>query len=133
MLSDSSGEKETLRGGVLSPGQERWFTFEGFDNQFVTADPHPEATLSTSQSGTEVCIFISCLGGHTDVVCRLGTPATVEGLSGCCSTQNDVQVVGGTLGLCNPDMIHDDAFVYVRVALPASAAVCTGYDLTVHY
>ena len=129
-IIDDDSKREVLQGGVLPPGQQRWFTFMGLDTPIYQVDP--QAKLGTFVSGSEVCIFAKCDSGPTTPECLAGFPVT-EGTSvGCCSTVGDAHLEGGRLGLC-PEKSSDDALIHVRVTWDESASMCLQYDLTVHY
>lgn len=129
-ISDCDSAAKRVTGGLLPPAQERWFKVAGEDTFGCAVDP--AATLATNVQGAELCIFATC-NGPTTPACVSGSATTDGGLSGCCTTGSVAQLTGESSGGLCPQKTSDDADVYVRIRLDATATACVPFDLTVHY
>ena len=73
--------------GTLFPeGDEDWFVYLDTDVNFGLI--YPRVDLSSIPEGTdyELCAFVSCAEAETESVdCAIGTPASADGVDGCCS------------------------------------------------
>jgi hypothetical protein len=111
--------------GVLPGADVDWYTYLAR----TALDAAGRALVS--ESTIEVCKYLECTSGTTEVACPVGTtPATSPGgRAGCCDSGGFELADGDPC----PEMDVDEVTVWVRVRSPgASASACAGYELELH-
>ncbi len=110
--------------GVLAGKDVDWYEYTG-THGLLGCNPNP--TVKTDTPTLRACVFASCAGGSSNVVCAQGTSATSPaGRKGCCSTGGTAEL---TLG-CS--LLTASANVFVRVDQPAGDQ-CLAYKMTYSY
>ena len=121
---DSSGSSLS---GVLSLGDEDWFTYIGDDVFGCLVDPEREIVTDGS---LRICKFAECLNGlpNTEITCPPGTQSAMSpaGRPGCCGSSGFKMGVFDCAGT-----IDDDARIYIRI--DQGVPQCTQYTLNYHY
>lgn len=114
---------------ALPPGDEDWFSFDLLDDFGVFA---PFAAVTPVNADYDVCLYIDCDDGSTaEVDCVAGSPASSNGLPGCCSTGTALgrDAVEATLG-CGGIGSSEDSRIYLHVRRGATPpAGCGPYLL----
>lgn len=113
--------------GIVSPGDEDWFTYHGLDEIGSVVDP--TRTFSSSEVLT-LCKYVDCDNGDPDFDCPNGTSNATSptgDLPGCCSD------TGFTIDLsCGGSFDNEDANIYMQVQNPNDAE-CASYTIVYHY
>jgi hypothetical protein len=113
--------------GVLSLGDEDWFTYTGTDAFGCIVDPEREIV---TEGSLRICKFAECLNGleNTELTCPPGTQSATSpaGRPGCCGSSGFKMGVFDCAGT-----INDSANVYIRI--DQGVPQCTQYTLNYHY
>jgi hypothetical protein len=113
--------------GVLSWGDEDWFTYTGTDAFGCWVDPAREIV---ADADIRICKFAECLNGleNTELTCPPPTKSATSpaGRPGCCGTSDFQLSVYDCAGT-----INDSANVYIRI--DQGGEQCVEYTFNYHY
>lgn len=114
------------------PGEQiDWFKYNGLDNASPFAKVNPNVSWPANQ-GVKVCMYFKCTSGMDwGSACDSGSPATFQGMNGCCDTGGKIDA--GDFSCCSGFGCDDAATVWVSVEPTSASNACASYDLEVNY